>query len=353
MKRLTHLVSFFLLFVLMSQSFSIAEIADQYNSAIFNLKIYLEFYSAYFLRNRAFDVSKQNNDVFRINYITDVIEPDYLMPTVISSERYKLFTDKMSKATKKKLGANYSLYEPDTLYRRDNVAELYLLYPSIATRSLYILKSDTSDTNKARIEGYFAEAGYSEADLEIDNSLIAPKTVVDGATFNTWSTDINTIRSLESSFLELGDYQFSRFFRYYVALLVNAESGEFDLQTDMYLNYIRNEKFDNMLFETGFSSLGDSELLRRYIDARRAEYNKDYVFALNSYIDCNGFYDSLGRCMGVCEKIYQEAISLIKQETPDLEGAYSLFSMIPTYSDCTDYMKFITSLIECTPQAER
>ena len=139
---------------------------------------------AYSQQNQNFVINEQENGSVRIDYAIGKIERTYLMPTVITAERYKEFTDKMSKSTKKKLGSNYSLYEPASLDKKDNKDELIAMYPSITEQSLYILKSDTNATNKAKIEGYFAEVEYSQEDLEIDNALIAQKTDNNGPVFN-------------------------------------------------------------------------------------------------------------------------------------------------------------------------
>ena len=139
---------------------------------------------AYSQQNKNFEIHEQEDGSIRIDYAIGKIERTYLMPTVITAERYKTFTDKMSKSTKKKLGSNYSLYEPSALDKKDNKDELIAMYPSITEQSLYILKSDTNATNKAKIEGYFAEVDYSQEDLEIDNALIAQKADNNGPVFN-------------------------------------------------------------------------------------------------------------------------------------------------------------------------
>lgn len=138
----------------------------------------------YSQQNQNFAINEQEDGSVRIDYAIGKIERTYLMPTVITEERYKAFTDQMSKSTKKKLGSNYSLYEPSALDKKDNKDELIAMYPSITEQSLYILKSDTNATNKGKIEGYFAEVNYTQEDLEIDNALIAQKADNNGPIFN-------------------------------------------------------------------------------------------------------------------------------------------------------------------------
>lgn len=139
---------------------------------------------AYSQQNQNYQILEQEDGSVRVDYAIGKIERTYMMPTVITAERYKAFTDAMSKSTKKKVGSNYTLYEPATLDKKDNKDELIEMYPSITEQSLYILKSDTNATNKAKVEGYFAEVNYTQEDLELDNSLMAKKADTNGPVFN-------------------------------------------------------------------------------------------------------------------------------------------------------------------------
>lgn len=139
---------------------------------------------AYSIQNQSFTVSQQEDQSILVNYSVGDIEKVYRIPTAITKERYNLFTDNMSKSTKKKLASNYTLVEPDKLDKRDNKDELITRYPSITEQALYILKPETNATNKAKIEGYFEEGGYTEADFEIDEALVAEKAQNNGPVFN-------------------------------------------------------------------------------------------------------------------------------------------------------------------------
>ena len=139
---------------------------------------------AYSQQNRNYLISEQEDGSVRVDYAIGKIERVYLMPTVITVERYKQFTDAMSKSSKKKVSSNYTLYEPSALDKKDNKDELIALYPSITEQSLYVLKSDTNATNKAKVEGYFAEVNYTQEDLEIDNALMAGTKETGGPVFN-------------------------------------------------------------------------------------------------------------------------------------------------------------------------
>ena len=139
---------------------------------------------AYSIENQNFDLTEQEDGSVRVDYAIGKIEKTYLIPTAITAERYQAFTEKMSKATKKKISSNYSLYEPASLDKKENKDEIIARYPSVTEQALYILKSDTTSKNKEKIEGYFAEADYSQEDFEIDQQLVAEASANNGPVFN-------------------------------------------------------------------------------------------------------------------------------------------------------------------------
>ena len=138
----------------------------------------------YSVQNGSYTVTPQEDGAIRVDYAVGQIERIFRIPTAITKERYTAFTDRMSKATKKKLSSNYSLVEPDKLDKKENREELIASYPSITEQALYVLKSGTSTSNKEKIEGYFEEAGYTEADFEIDQALVAGSSGNQGPVFN-------------------------------------------------------------------------------------------------------------------------------------------------------------------------
>ncbi len=138
----------------------------------------------YSIENGNYEILKQDDGSIRVNYAIGKIEKIYQIPTAITKERYVEFTSQMKNATKKKLSSNYTLYEPSKLDSKKNKDEIIALYPSVTEQALYVLKDGTSESNKAKIEGYWAEVGYSAEDFEIDQQLVAAKKDNSGAVFN-------------------------------------------------------------------------------------------------------------------------------------------------------------------------
>ncbi len=138
----------------------------------------------YSIENGNYEILQQDDGSIRVNYAIGKIEKIYQIPTAITKERYVEFTSQMKNATKKKLSSNYTLYEPEKLDSKKNKDEIIALYPSVTEQALYVLKDGTSENNKAKIEGYWAEVGYSAEDFEIDQQLVAAKKDNSGAVFN-------------------------------------------------------------------------------------------------------------------------------------------------------------------------
>ena len=138
----------------------------------------------YSIEGGNYQVAQQDDGSIRVDYSIGKIEKNYLIPTAITKERYDAFADQMKKSTKKKLSSNYALYEPAKLDSKKNKDEIIALYPSVVEQPLYILKSDVKENGKKKIEEYFAEVGYSQADYEIDMQLVAGTKESTTAVFN-------------------------------------------------------------------------------------------------------------------------------------------------------------------------
>lgn len=138
----------------------------------------------YSIESGNYAISQQEDGSIRVDYAIGKIEKIYRIPTAITKERYDAFVGQMKGSTKKKLSSNYALYKPEELDKKKNKDELIALYPSVVEQELYILKSGTSESNKKKIEGYWAEVNYTQEDYEIDQQLVAGAKDNSGAVFN-------------------------------------------------------------------------------------------------------------------------------------------------------------------------
>ena len=138
----------------------------------------------YSIEGGNYNVIQQEDGSIRVDYAIGKIEKIYMIPSAITKERYDAFVGQMKAATKKKLSSNYSLYKPADLDKKKNKDEIIALYPSVVEQELYILKDGTSESNKKKIEGYWAEVNYTQEDYEIDQQLVAGSKDNSGAVFN-------------------------------------------------------------------------------------------------------------------------------------------------------------------------
>jgi len=138
----------------------------------------------YSIVNGNFTIEKLDDQSIKVNYAVGNIEKTYLIPTAITKERFVAFTDQMSKSNGKKLKNYYSLYEPEKLDSKKNKDEIIAMYPEVQNQALYILKSDTSEKNKQKVQDYFAEVNYSQEDYEIDQQLVAGRSESTAPVFN-------------------------------------------------------------------------------------------------------------------------------------------------------------------------
>ena len=138
----------------------------------------------YSIENGNYTIEQQPDGAIRVNYSVGKIEKIYLLPTATTVERMDAFTSAMSKKDVKKVKNVYTLYKPDKVAARDDRDELLALYPELAEKELYVLKSDTSENNKKKIAEYFAAAGYTQEEYDLDQQHVAGKSETTNAVFN-------------------------------------------------------------------------------------------------------------------------------------------------------------------------
>lgn len=138
----------------------------------------------YAIQNGTYWLEQAEDGSICVHYAIGRIEKIYRIPNAITEQRYNDFRAKMSKSTAKKVESNYTKLDPAKLDAREDKAEMLALYPECANQVLYILKSNTSENNKAKIQGYFEEAGYTQEDYEYDQTFVAGSTTKAGAVFN-------------------------------------------------------------------------------------------------------------------------------------------------------------------------
>ena len=127
----------------------------------------------YGIENGNYLIEKTDDGAVKVQYSVGKIEKVYLLPNAITVDRFNGFLDAMSSKDAKKVKNVYTLYKPDKVAERKDKDELLAMYPSLAEQELYVLKSDTSESNKKKIAGYFETAGYTQEEFDFDQQLVA------------------------------------------------------------------------------------------------------------------------------------------------------------------------------------
>lgn len=117
-----------------------------------------------------FEVEKLEDGI-KITYMIGEGSAFILLPEAIEKERMEGFLETMSDSQKRKINRNYILYDPSQMTEKE-LDEIGAQYPTVKEKSLYILRGGVKDYLKEEMAGYFEEAGYTEADLELDTANI-------------------------------------------------------------------------------------------------------------------------------------------------------------------------------------
>ena len=124
-------------------------------------------------------------DRYRITLTFETAAP-LLIPDAVTEERYAELRERMSPKVRKKFQNFYTKVTPENLEKREDRDELLAKYPSVGSRTLYILKRDLNAAGRVNIEQALQEAGYTAEDYAADLQNVSP----DAATEYTQNIEI-------------------------------------------------------------------------------------------------------------------------------------------------------------------
>lgn len=104
----------------------------------------------------------------RITYNLGELADKFVLPQIISKERYEQFTSLMDEKDAKSTGRQY-LYLNQEELKGDRLKEYLERYPILAEHPIYVLKEDVKDYKKEEITEYFLAVGYTAEEMEKDN----------------------------------------------------------------------------------------------------------------------------------------------------------------------------------------
>ncbi len=104
----------------------------------------------------------------RITYNLGELADKFILPQIISKERYEQYTSLMDEKDAKSTGRQYLYLDREEL-KEDKYQEYLERYPILAEHPIYVLKEDVKDYKKEEITEYFLAAGYTAEEMEKDN----------------------------------------------------------------------------------------------------------------------------------------------------------------------------------------
>lgn len=128
--------------------------------------------------------SEDGNEI-RVDYSLGKVAKEFVIPPVITEERYKKFTAGMSNSELANVEAFYRRYDLKKLGKKDNKEELLASYPVLADGPVYILNSEKmKDVAKGILQTTFENAGYTYEDYLSDKELDLSESTDDTPVFN-------------------------------------------------------------------------------------------------------------------------------------------------------------------------
>lgn len=114
-----------------------------------------------------FSVERISNGA-RITYNLGELADKFILPQIISKERYEQYTSLMEEKDAKSTGRQYLYLDQEEL-KSDKLQEYLERYPILAEHPIYVLKEDVKDYKKEEITEYFLAAGYTTEEMEKDH----------------------------------------------------------------------------------------------------------------------------------------------------------------------------------------
>lgn len=136
--------------------------------------------------NRLYEVKMEGEDAIRVTFTVGDIARTYMYPDAITDERMQTFLSALAKKDKRTIEDAYKAYNPAKYGKKDDPAALEAMYPDLKEgKIVWALrkpKAETKENAATKIETAFAAAGYTAADLAIDDACIVREGEVEGAT---------------------------------------------------------------------------------------------------------------------------------------------------------------------------
>lgn len=125
-----------------------------------------------------------DDTTIRVDYTVGKIEKTYLVPLAVPYARYEEIQANVSEEGLKEMKSVYRIYDIEKLTSRDNKEELLQLYPDLETTKVAVLRPETQEWKKEKVEAFLLEAGYTEEQYKSDLEYYGAETTDDNPAIN-------------------------------------------------------------------------------------------------------------------------------------------------------------------------
>ncbi len=137
----------------------------------------------YGMENQIYEIIPEG-DTIRVNYTVGDVEREFVIPPVLTEERYNQYYNMLEKSQQRDFKDNYKKYDINKLGKKDNKEELLARYPIFADNVIYALRDNTTLRVKNKLEQYFEAIGYTYEEYQVDKELDAGEASSDKPVFN-------------------------------------------------------------------------------------------------------------------------------------------------------------------------
>ncbi len=121
------------------------------------------------MTNKLYEI-EQGSDYLRIDYSIGDVEREFIIPLVMEQARYDEIMAGLSGGNKNLMSQYYKKYDINKLSKADEKIKDELLerYPLMADGIIYAIRDTANQAVKTKLEGVFAEIGYTYEDYLVD-----------------------------------------------------------------------------------------------------------------------------------------------------------------------------------------
>ena len=134
-------------------------------------------------QNGIYEIVPGDNEI-RVNYSLGSVEKEYIIPPVITKDRFESFTSKMESKEVDLIKQYYKKYDINKLTAKDDKDELLANYPIMESDVIFVLRSGTKENVRKTIQDKFEAAGYTYEDYQADKELDLSSKSSDNPVFN-------------------------------------------------------------------------------------------------------------------------------------------------------------------------